>query len=144
MSTKDKPVSGFVQPAFGFHVKLDYMAMKGMRKKTKVPGFMREVLADNIRRLMEHHFASSSNKPRLLATKARVSLSTVQRLLSRETGATLDNVESIAEVFHLSSYQILVPMLDVANPQLIKGATLSEQRFYRSLQQSKSGHLKVA
>jgi AraC-like DNA-binding protein len=92
---------------------------------------MREVLADNLRRLMDHHYRESTNRPKTLAKDAGVSLSTVQRILARETGATLDNIESLAGVFHLSAYQILVPMLDAKNPQLIKGATVDEQRLYR-------------
>lgn len=88
---------------------------------------------------MESHYRESGNKPKALAKDAGVSLSTVQRILASETGATLDNIESIAGAFQLSAYQVLVPMLDTKNPQLIKGATVDEQRLYRLWKQNRIG-----
>jgi len=70
---------------------------------------MREVLAQNINRLMEQRYKESSNRPRALAVDAGVSLSTVQRTLSREAGASVDTVESFAKVFGLQAYQLLMP-----------------------------------
>lgn len=101
-------------------------------KRRKVPGFYRSILAVNVRALMELHYASESNKPKKLAKEADVSLSTVQRILAKETGATLDNIEAIAGVFDLTVYQLLVPELNIKNPQIIKGATKAEERMYRS------------
>lgn len=70
---------------------------------------MREVLAQNVNRMMEQRYRESSNRPMALAKDAGVSLSTVQRTLSREAGASIDTVESFAKVFGLSAYQMLVP-----------------------------------
>jgi hypothetical protein len=70
---------------------------------------MREVLAQNINRLMEQRYQSSSNRPLALSKDAGVSLSSVQRTLSRETGASIDTVEAFARVFGLSAYQLLMP-----------------------------------
>ncbi len=70
---------------------------------------MREVLAQNINRLMEQRYAASSNRPMALAKDAGVSLSSVQRTLSRETGASIDTVEAFARVFELDAYQLLMP-----------------------------------
>lgn len=70
---------------------------------------MREVLAQNINRLMEQRYAASSNRPMALAKDAGVSLSSVQRTLSRETGASIDTVEAFSKVFGLSPYQLLMP-----------------------------------
>lgn len=70
---------------------------------------MREVLAQNINRLMEQRYRESSNRPMALAKDAGVSLSSVQRTLSRETGASIDTVEAFARVFGLSAYQLLMP-----------------------------------
>lgn len=138
MMPNTRPVYGFRQPALGSPFNLQSITtMSTTRRKSKVPGFMREVLADNVKRLMVRHYKESGSRPRALAKDAGVSLSTIQRILAREVGATIDNIESVAGVFHLSAYQILVPMLDVRNPQIIKGATLDEQRLYRMLRQAK-------
>lgn len=83
--------------------------MEGKTKRRKVPGELREVLAQNVNRLMEQRYRENSNRPLALAKDAGVSLSSVQRTLSRETGATVDTVESFARVFGLSPYQLLMP-----------------------------------
>jgi hypothetical protein len=81
----------------------------GNPKKRKVPGELREVLAQNINRMMEQRYKESGNRPRALAKDAGMSLSSVQRTLSRETGASIDTVETFAKVFGLSPFQLLVP-----------------------------------
>jgi methylphosphotriester-DNA--protein-cysteine methyltransferase len=106
--------------------------MKGKTKQPKVAGFMRAVLAENLRRLMDQHYKESRNRPKALAQDAGVSLSTVQRILSATVGATIDNIEAIAAVFHLSTYQLLLPSLSVMNPQIVQGATKEEERLYRN------------
>lgn len=83
--------------------------MAGQTKKRKTPGEMREVLAQNINRLMDHRYKEAANRPMALAKDAGVSLSSVQRTLSRETGASIDTVEAFAKVFGLSAYQLLMP-----------------------------------
>lgn len=70
---------------------------------------MRELLAQNINRLMEQRYKESSHRAMALAKEAGVSLSSVQRTLSRETGASIDTIESFARVFGLPPFQLLVP-----------------------------------
>lgn len=105
--------------------------MKGKKKTPKVPGFMRTILAGNVSRLMDHQYRDSSNRPMALAKDAGVSLSTIQRVLSKESGATLDNIEAIAAAFDVSVYQLLIPSLDILNPQVVQGAMKNEERMYR-------------
>src|SRR5688572_23412544 len=136
MRTNARPVSGFGQPANGLRLSLAYLPMKTGPKKRKVPGFMREVLAQNISKLMQHHYRDTPNKPLRLAKEAGVSLSTVQRLINKETGASLDNIEAIASAFQLSSYQLMLPALDPKNPQVVRGATKDEERLYRLWKQT--------
>lgn len=81
----------------------------GNPKKRKVPGELREVLAQNINRMMEQRYKESGNRPMALARDAGVSLSSVQRTLSRETGASIDTVEAFARVFGLKAYQLIMP-----------------------------------
>jgi hypothetical protein len=67
------------------------------------------VLAQNINRLMDQRYKESSNRPMALAKDAGVTLSTVQRTISRETGASIDTLEAFAKVFGLAPFQLLVP-----------------------------------
>jgi transcriptional regulator with XRE-family HTH domain len=110
--------------------------MKGRKKTPKVAGFMRQVLALNVKQLMDVHLRESGNKPMALAKAAGVSLSTVQRIVRSETGASLDNIEAIAAAFQLSAYQLLVPNLHPENPQVMHGATKDEERLYRRWKQT--------
>lgn len=104
--------------------------MKNKAKTPKVPGFMRTILAANVRGLMEHQYRSASNKPKGLAADAGVSLSTVQRIIAGEVGATIDNIELIAAALGVSGYQLLMPNLRPDNPQVVVGATKDEERLY--------------
>lgn len=80
---------------------------------------------------MDKHYHLVANKPGAVAKDAGVSLSTVQRIMSAQVGASLDNIEAIANVFDLSAYQMLIPELDVSNPQIVHGASKAEERAYR-------------
>ena len=105
--------------------------MNAKTKKLKVPGFMREVVAQNLEALMQSHLKEEGDKFRALSKAAGVSKSTVQRIMSRDVGVSLDNLEAIAAVFQLSAYQILIPGLNTAAPQMIPGALKEEERLYR-------------
>jgi len=73
------------------------------------PGEAREVLAQNVERLMEQRYKESSNRPMSLAKDAMVSLSTVQRTLSRAHSTQLDTIEAYARVFGLRPFELIVP-----------------------------------
>lgn len=107
-------------------------------KRRKVPGFMREVVAQNVRQLVDRHYADVPNKPRRLAADVGVSLSTAQRILSADVGASLDTLEAIANIFELSVYQLVLPNLDTENPQIVSGASSAERSMYARF---KRGHI---
>lgn len=67
------------------------------------------MLAQNLNRMMEQRYKERSNRPMALAKDAGVSLSTVQRVLSREAGASIDTLEAFAGVFGLPPFQMIVP-----------------------------------
>ncbi len=100
---------------------------------------MRSVVGRNLVRLMKHHYPDSPNRPKALSKDAGVSLSTVQRVIDGETGATIDLIEALAGAFDLSVYQLLIPELDVGNPQVVSGAMAAEKSLYRRYQQAKLG-----
>lgn len=116
---------------------------KGVKKTPKIPGFMRTIVAENLKRLMVKHYAAIENKHKKLAKDAGVSLSTVQRIVKCETGASLDNIEALAGAFDLSAYQLLIPELDTSNPQVVQGASESEKRAYRRWTHAQRGALET-
>lgn len=83
--------------------------MGGMRKRKVPAGEAREVLAQNVGRMMETRYEQASNRPLALAKDAGVTLSTVQRVLSREHATNVDTIEALAKVFGLPPFQLLVP-----------------------------------
>lgn len=107
--------------------------MAGKTKRRKIAGFMREIVAANLVSLVAKHYPLLPNvtqQQKALAEKAGVSHSTIQRIMEKKVGATIDNLEQIAVALDLSPYQLLVPSLHAANPQVVKGATKEEQRLY--------------
>lgn len=134
---ESKPVFGFAQPAFGFRKWLTWNLMKGKKKTPKVrAAFIRHVLAQNVDNLLKSHFKESENFPKALSAAAKkagftMSISTAQRILKEESGATLDNLQAIADIFDISIYQLLLPNLQADNPQVVQGAVKEEERMFR-------------
>ena len=108
----------------------------GKAKRPKIPGYMRTILAINTKNLLDYHFSESSNKPLALAEKSGLSLSSIQRVLNVNVGSSIDSIESIAEAFDISVYQLLLPNLDVENPQVVTGASASERQLYKRFQRN--------
>lgn len=109
--------------------------MKGEKKTPKTPGFMRVVVGANVTRLLDHHYRHLPNvtqRQRALAKDSGVGFGTIQRIMKREVGASLDNLETISDALQVSVYQLMLPSLDAKNPQVVQGATEAEQRMYRS------------
>lgn len=111
--------------------------MKGKKKTPKAPGFMRHIVAENVRELMNLKFPEAGDKPKALSLatgkpgEGGLSKSTIQRVLAAEIGASLDNLEAIADALDVSLYQLLIPALEVRNPQVVHGATKNEERMYK-------------
>ncbi|HEX5125737.1 MAG TPA: helix-turn-helix domain-containing protein [Rhodocyclaceae bacterium] len=81
--------------------------MKGQTKTKKSPGSARLLLARNVKQLMDAHFADSANKPKSLANEAALSLSSIQRVLAGDVGASIDTMEALATVFGLTVPELL-------------------------------------
>ena len=93
-----------------------------LTRKRKEAGELREILAQNINRLMESRYREESNRSMKLAKDSGMSLSNVQRILSRQQGASIDKVEALAKAFGLPPFQLLVPwglLGEIAKPQAI-------------------------
>jgi len=98
-----------------------------MNKLAKPP---EQVLADNLKRLMEHYPAlNSENK---VAKAGRISQRTVNRARNA-IQIKLDSLQGLARAFGLAPWQMLIPDLDPANPPLL-AATKEEKALYQRLQ----------
>lgn len=106
-------------------------------KAPKTPGVMRAVLGANVRSLADHVFSASPDRIRELVRHSGVSRAQVYRILSGDTGATIDIIEQLALALDVQVYQLLVPNLDPDNPQVIKGASAAERQLYAQLARTK-------
>ena len=57
---------------------------------------------------MEARYKDRGDKPKALAEAAGVTLSTVQRVINAEIGATLDTVDMLAKALRCEPYQLLL------------------------------------
>jgi transcriptional regulator with XRE-family HTH domain len=66
------------------------------------------------------------------ACSGRVSQSTVGRVLSGETNSGVDTVQIIAELYGLDAWHLLLPNLNISNPQSAP-LTDAEKLFYERI-----------
>lgn len=118
-------------------------AMKGEKKSPKVPGFMRVVVGANVSKLLDHHYNHLPNitqRLRTLAKDSGIGYGTIQRIIDCKVGASLDNIEAIADALQVSVYQLMLPSLNVDNPQVVQGATEAEKALYRHWKRQRVAH----
>lgn len=118
--------------------------MGNRRKGHKTPGFTRRLVADNLVELLKRRYAGKSNitqMQRSFCEDTGLNFSTVQRICNEKVGASIDTLEEIGAFFELSAYQLLLPGLDVGNPQVCRGANKSEQMLYARWRKEKTGTL---
>ena len=107
--------------------------MKRKKKAQKPDSIYRAILAKNVKALMEFHFAESKNRPLAVSRatgKDGLSKSTIQRILGGDIGVNLETLDLIATALNVLPYQLLLPVLDAKNPQVVKGATEAERKLY--------------
>jgi hypothetical protein len=101
-------------------------------KTPKIPGVMRAVLAANVRALTDHVFVAYPDRIKALVSASGVSRAQLYRVLSQDSGATIDIIERLALALDVQVYQLLVPNLNADNPQVIQGASAAERQLYAS------------
>jgi hypothetical protein len=96
----------------------------------------RRVLAENLKALME----SSKDFGGIVALEqatitrgGKIGKSTIDRILKETTPVNLDYVETLAKVFGLAPWQMLVPGLKPANPQILRSTGADEDELYRRI-----------
>ncbi len=136
------PFLGFRNPPLGFTWNHTGNPMGGKPKVPKTPGYMRSVLAQNMHALMPRYapeLTSLTAKQKKLGAATGLSLSTMQRIMAKDVGPSLDNIEQIAEELGVKVYQLLLPSFDVDNPQTVKGAEESERKVIRAWKRDRHG-----
>lgn len=89
-----------------------------------------ETLWRNVKALMEHHWGREHLSR--LSREAGVGLATTSRIKACNTSVGIDVLASIARVFDLQPWHLLVPGLDVSNPPTMT-LTQVEADLYRRL-----------
>lgn len=92
----------------------------------------RMVLARNLAALM----AKNKHSQGYVHKRTGVSQSTVGRILNCDVAATSDTLDAIAKLYDVFAWQLIVPELDVYNPQMLKTASQKEMEFYERIKQA--------
>jgi transcriptional regulator with XRE-family HTH domain len=88
-------------------------------------------LWENVHALMVQHWGEE-NQSRL-AKVCDVGLGTIARIKRMQTSVGLDVLERIAEHFHMSPWQLLVPGMDPKNPPTLQPVNEKERRLYEKI-----------
>lgn len=92
------------------------------------PGAINSILADNLRRIIEHEGLNQTS----WAARHGADKKQVQRALRVATSPTLDTLAAIAAAANLQPWQLLIPKLDPANPPVFT-MTKTERDLYSRL-----------
>lgn len=93
-----------------------------------------QVFAANVRRVMEHY----GENPTSAGVRCKVSQQQFRRFVRGEHSVTLDSVAAVAKGYGLEPYQLLIPGLDPANPQVLRLLSASELKLYAALKEAMS------
>jgi hypothetical protein len=94
-------------------------------------GEMSEVVAQNLRRLMDDHVELRTQSA--LARRSKVPQRTIGRIVNKEVTPSLDVLEDLAKPFDLQPWQLLVPNLDPKNPPVLRFASAAEEALYKRI-----------
>ena len=108
---KSIPIFRYLQPAFGYKIRLRFISMSAKsRKNINLPA--RRLLADNAEQLRDQRFSSVGDKNSALAKAAGHSLSTIQRVVDpgkSDTGVSIDILANVAAALSVLPCQLLLP-----------------------------------
>lgn len=110
------------------------MGKRGPKRPKYISEFYRRVLAANVSALASATFRTRPDVPLALAKETGFSKSTIQQIMDPDTygsrGASIDLLDRLAKALDVQPYQLLLPNLDVRNPQVVRGALPGESAFY--------------
>ncbi len=78
--------------------------------------------------MLVHKYGDKTHRGWVDASK--ISQGTLGRALGAGSGLTLETLEAVATALDISPYQLLVDIVDPANPPIIPGATSDERKLW--------------
>jgi DNA-binding Xre family transcriptional regulator len=122
MRAEGKPVCGFVQPGLGLKSPLFLAAVTTRRTKSqKAPSPLRELVARTVILLRDRKYRALptvTDRNKALAKDADVSLSTIQRIVDAQAGASVDTLDSLAKALEVRPQDLLTPYFAASNMSL--------------------------
>lgn len=94
---------------------------------------MREILAANLSRLMEHDDFKTFDKA---AKRAEVGRGTIERAKKGQTGLSVDNLAKIALAMGLEPWQLLVEGLDPNNPPMLAEVSQKQMELFKRFKEA--------
>lgn len=108
---------------------------KGTKKSNVDMGrLMRRVVADNVVQLMDDRFSvvpTTTGRWKALAMKAKVSTSTVERIVKLQIGASIDTLEDIAGALNVPPPVLFVPSERMREAMNVRLPVITESRRRR-------------
>jgi hypothetical protein len=93
----------------------------------------RHILSANLRALMASHAHLDTLKK--ITGAGGPSNGTLDRIRRMESGCSIDELDKLARIFELESWQLLVPDLDPTNPPMLAHVTERQRELYEKLKQ---------
>lgn len=90
----------------------------------------KNILAANVEALMAQSLNLTSNILVETHSKGTVKKSTLQRIRAKKSACDIATLANLAKVFELAPWQLLLPELNVSNPQTLREATPVEAAMY--------------
>jgi transcriptional regulator with XRE-family HTH domain len=94
----------------------------------------RQVLANNLKALMASH-RNLDNFKKIVAAGGP-SNGTLDRIRRMDASATVDTLDSLAKVFGIDPWQLMVPGLDPTNPPLLSHIAEAQIRLFEQFKQA--------
>lgn len=96
---------------------------------------MKEIVGANVRALVRARDADFDAACKRLGMKE----TQLKRIVAGKHGITMSTLQRIAEGYDVEPYQLLVPGLDVKNPQVLRVLSQTEERLYKALEDAIKG-----
>ena len=91
----------------------------------------RDILAANVKALMDHHEDLGTLKK--LVARTGIPNGTLDRIRRALVGCSIDHLGALADAFDLQPWHLLLPNLDVENPQVLAALSTRERDLYDRL-----------
>lgn len=103
---------------------------------------VRKILAANLAALQSHHrdLKSTPAVERAsadLGPDRKISKTVIQQVQKGATPFNLDDLQTLAEIFGLDAWQLLVPQVDPEHPPVLRTIGAAEEETYRRMREAR-------